>query len=282
MSLVSIREAITQAQAGGYALPLFNTFDQASAEGILAALAQGRSPAMLGVYSGLLDKPDARAFVACVRTLAEDAATPVALMLDHGQRVDQCLRALEWGFTDVMYDGAKLPLEENIANTQQVVQAARAVGAAVEAELGVVGLGSEYDTFGGARQGFTDPAVAERFAAETGCDILAVAIGNAHGVYKGQPHIDCELLGQIRQRLTVPLSLHGGSGLSDDQFRQAVAGGICKVNIFTDLSLAAGERLRQVVPDSRKIYFDALDAIRTGFRDRCLHYIDVFGSGGKA
>ena len=186
MPLVSILDPIRKAQAGKYCLPMFLVADMASAEGTFMALEEKRSPAMIGIYSGWLDKPNVVALVAIVRALAAQAKVPVSLVLDHGQTLEHCWKALALGFTDIMYDGSKLPLEENIANVKMAVRAARTVGAGVEAELGLVGDGSQYDTVGSTGKGFTDPATAERFCAETGCDILAVAIGNAHGFYKAE------------------------------------------------------------------------------------------------
>lgn len=282
MPLVSIVNEIRKAQAGGYCLPLFLTYDMASTEGIFQALEEKQSPAMVGVYSTWFDLPGATAVTTMVRTMAGAGRAPISLMLDHGDTIEQCVKALARGFTDVMYDGSKLPLEENIANTKFIVRAAHAVGAGVEAELGHVGQGAEYDTYGGAGKGFTDPAVAERFVAETGVDILAVAIGNAHGVYRGEPRLNVDLLREIRRRVPVPLSLHGGTGLSDEQFRAAIGGGVAKVNIFTDLSLAAAAGVADLCKAGPPSYFDVVGAIREAFRQRCCRYVEVFGSAGRA
>ena len=282
MPLVSIVEPIRKAQAGKYCLPMFLVADLASAEGTFQALEEKRSPAMIGIYSGWLEKPSVVALAAIVKTLGAHASVPVSLVLDHGTRLEHCWKALALGFTDIMYDGSKLPFEENLANVKMAVRAARTVGAGVEAELGLVGDGSAYDTVGSKGMGFTDPAAAERFAAESGCDILAVAIGNAHGFYKGEPKLDIDLLRRIRGRTSTALSLHGGTGLSDDQFRAAIAEGIAKVNIFTDLAHTAGLRIQELAKAGKAGYFDALTGIRAGFHDRCCHYCDVFGSAGKA
>ena len=239
MPLVSILPELRAAQAGRYAVPLFDAFEMLSGQGIVQALREQGSPGMIGVYGPQIDEPAGSALVAMLRELAERAPVPVSLMLDHGASVEQCLRALEMGFTDVMFDGSALPLEQNIANTRQVAKAAHSAGACVEAELGVVGQGAQYEQFGGQGKGFTDPDVAERFVTESGCDVLAVAIGTAHGHYKGTPRLDLERLRRIRAKVSVPLALHGGSGLADAQFRAAIAEGIAKVNIFTDLATAA-------------------------------------------
>jgi fructose-bisphosphate aldolase class II len=161
------------------------------------------------------------------------------------------------------------------------VRAAHAVGAAVEAELGHVGSGSDYQSFGAQGKGFTDPDTVERFVAETGVDFLAIAIGTAHGLYEGEPNIDLDLLQEIRRRVDVPLVLHGGTGLSEQQFKAAVAGGICKINIFTDLAMAAGSRMIESAKGDRPSYFGMTNQVREAFQDRCRWFIDVFGAAGK-
>jgi fructose-bisphosphate aldolase class II len=178
-----------------------------------------------------------------------------------------------------MYDGSKLPLEENLANSRRVVEAAREAGVGVEAELGVVGSGSKYASYGARGRGLTDPAVAERFAAESGCDMLAVAVGSAHGQYNAEPRLDLERLREIRRRVEQPLSMHGGSGLSDEQFRAAIAGGICKINIGTDMRLAARDRMVEAARQEGVSYHDLSRAERRGFRERAEHFLDLFAEG---
>lgn len=278
MPLVSILPHLAEARARRSAVALFDTFDQSSAEGLFQAIEERGRPTIIGIYAPRIDKPNARPFVGLTLAMAQEASVPVSVMLDHGQSVPQCLKALEMGFSDVMYDGAKLPMDENIANTRQVIQAARECRAGVEAELGVVGSGREYDQFGGKRLGFTEPETAETFWHATGCDILAVAIGNAHGLYKGKPCLDLDLLGAIRARVAAPLALHGGTGLSDDQFRAAIRHGISKINVFTDMSVTAGRNLSTLAAAGKADYLSALATIRDTFRERALHYLDVFGN----
>lgn len=286
MPLTTILPYLKAAQAGGYALPLFDAFDMYSADGILAALEEKQAPAMLAMYAPLLDNPNGLGFAAYLRAGAQAARVPVSLMLDHGPSLEHCLRAVDLGFTDVMYDGSKLPIDENIANTRRVVQAAHAAGVHVEAELGHVGSGSEYDSFGGLRKGFTHPDDVERFVAETGVDILAVAVGTAHGVYKGEPRLDLELLAEIRRRVPTPLVLHGGSGLSAAQFQAAIRCGIVKINVATDLYQAAGTAVAQAAcggePGAPVSYFALGKAAASAFRQRCGDFLDIFWTTGKA
>jgi len=288
MPLVSILDELKKGQAEGYALPCFDTFEMMGTLGIVAALEARRAPGMIGVYSGALDRPGGKAFATFVRTLADEASVPISLILDHGADYEHCIKALAYGFSDVMYDGSRLPLEENIATTRLVVRAAHAVGAAVEAELGHVGVGHEYQEFGAQRKGFTDPDAVVRFVEETGVDFLAVAIGTAHGMYQGEPHLDLDLLDEIRQRVDIPLVLHGGSGLSDDQFRAAVAHGISKINIFTNLAIGASSRIVESVQEAveqdttNRVFFNAVRSVSTAFQEGCEHCLDVFGTTGRA
>ncbi|HHX63884.1 MAG TPA: class II fructose-bisphosphate aldolase [Chloroflexi bacterium] len=282
MPLVSAREEIKKAQAGKYALPCFDTFEMLGTEGMFAAIEEKKAPAFVAVYTRLMDSPNARAFVDLIRAMAQNSTMPVSLILDHGGSYEHCIKALTLGFTDIMFDGSQLPIEENIEITRMLVKAAHTVGACVEAELGHVGTGADYDSFGGQGKGFTDPAAAERFVAETNVDMLAVAIGTAHGMYKGEPKIDLDLLAEIRKRVDVPLVLHGGSGLSEEQFRGAIEAGISKINIFTDLAMESGKRMVEVANGENASYFTMTGAVRDAFRDRCGYYLDLFGATGKA
>lgn len=282
MPLVSIVRELHAAQAGGYALPLFLAPEGLAAEGIVAALEERRAPAVLGLYGPLIERPGARAHCALLRALCEDARVPVSLMLDHGASAEQCERALEYGFSDVMFDGSALPLEENIAATRRIADAAHAVGAGMEAELGHVGSGAEYDAYGARRVGFTDPCTVARYVEGAGVDMLAVAFGSAHGVYKGEPCLDLDLLREIRACTEVPLVMHGGSGLSDEQFRGAIAAGICKINVFTELAITTGRRIAEHVGAGKATYFSVQEVIRATFRERCSAYLDLFGASGRA
>ncbi len=282
MPLVSIYNELKKAQRNGYAIPCFDTFEMFGTQGIFNAFEEKRSPGVIGIYSGMLDRPNARAFVNYAKAMAEDATVPISIILDHGASFEHCMKAINLGFPDVMYDGSRLPLDENIANTKMVVRAAHAVGVSVEAELGHVGDGRTYQSYGAQRKGFTEPDIVEQFIAETGVDFLAIAIGTAHGHYEGEPNIDIDLLTEIRKRTDIPLVLHGGSGLSDDQFRQSVSGGICKINIFTSLASEASRRMIESAKDEKASYFSLTNKIREAFFAQAIHHIDVFGSDGKA
>jgi fructose-bisphosphate aldolase class II len=282
MPLVSIMNELAKAKAGGYALPLFDTSDVQSTEGMIQALEERQAPAMIALYTGLFERPNGRALATYIRVRAQESSVPISLMLDNGSSFEVAMRTIAAGFTDVMYDGSSLPLEENIEQTKSVVRAAHAVGVCVEAELGHVGSGREYQSFGALRMGFTDPDTVERFVAETGVDMLAVAIGTAHGLYEGDPELDLDLLQEIRNRVDIPLALHGGSGCSDAQFRAAIENGISKINIATDLFRAAGKAVADAVESGEASYWSFSRAATAAFQERVGYYVDLFGASGKA
>ena len=281
MTLVSIKNELTKARRERYAVPLFDVFEMQGMEGVMDALTEKRAPTIIGIYSPYAALPNCRALAAYVRCRVEDTDVPVSLMLDHGASVEQCLEMLSYGFTDVMYDGSKLPLEENIANTKRVVDAAHAAGAGVEAELGQVGMGDQYDSLGGRRIGFTDPETVEHFVGETGVDFLAIAFGNAHGLYKGEPRLDLELVGEIRRRVDVPLVMHGGTGLSDEQFHAAIAAGISKINFATSIMNTAADNMRLAAAKPEASMFDIYAGIRAAYSQWCGRLYEVFGAAGR-
>ncbi|MBD3181852.1 ketose-bisphosphate aldolase [Candidatus Poribacteria bacterium] len=282
MPLVSILGELKKARENSYAIGCFDIVEPLGTQGLVSAMEKKSSPGIIGIWSGMLDRPNARALVNHTRTMAQDSTVPISLILDHGRSFEHCIKAISMGFTDVMYDGSKLSLEENISNTIMVVQAAHAVGVKVEAELGQVGSGHNYQSFGAIRKGFTDPDTVVQFVEKTNVDMLAVAIGSAHGTYQGDPELDLELLCEIRSRTDVPLVLHGGSGLSDDQFRTVVAGGICKVNIFTNLAVESTKRMLEEAKSPEASYSSLTNKIREAFEYECERLIDVFGSAGKS
>lgn len=282
MPLVTILDEMKKAQAVGYAIPCFDTFEMHGTLGIIEALEGQRAPGIIGLYTSMFSRPNPEALTNYVKVLSEASAVPISIILDHGASFEQCIMALNAGFTDVMYDGSKLPLAENIATTKMVVRAAHAVGAGVEAELGHVGTGRDYRAFGGQQKGFTEPDIVERFVEETGVDMLAIAIGTAHGLYDGDPVLALDLLAEIRRRVEIPLVLHGGSGLSDDQFRAAVAGGIQKINVFTNLAVLSRERMLAHAAHDDVSLHSMTAEIRLAFRDECARLLEVFGTVGAA
>lgn len=245
MSYVTTLEMLKNAQAGRYAVGAFNIENMEMAQAIVAAAENMRAPVMLATTSSTARYAPASVFYAIVRVLADAATVPVALHLDHGDSPESVENALKSGYSSVMIDASKLSLEENIATVRRVVNSAKHYHVPVEAELGKVG-GKE-DEHEVNDPGYTDPEEARVFVEATGIDSLAVAIGTAHGIYKVEPKLDVDRLTAIRKVVTIPLVLHGSSGLSDEAVRECVARGICKVNFATELRQAFTGGLREAL-----------------------------------
>ena len=282
MGLESFVGQLQRAHREGWGIPLFDIFEREGADGIFAAAEEKKAPTIVGTGGHIFERPGGPEFMGYLVARARNSSVPITIYLDHGDSFERCIQALRLGFTDVMFDGSRLPIEENIAISKKVVQAAHAVGAGVEAEIGHVGQGSQYDSFGSQREGFTKPEDVERFVAETGVDFLAIAIGTAHGPYKGEPKLDYDLLAEIHRRVDIPLVMHGGSGLSDEQFQTAIKTGISKVNIFTDLAMSATAAVLEVAKTEHANIMAMSNAFRDAFQRRCEHYLDIFDATGKA
>lgn len=236
--LATTKEMLLDAQAGHYAVGAFNVENLEFVMAVIRAAEDRRSPVIMQTTPGTVKYANLDYFAALCRVAAEEASVPVAIHLDHGDGFGRCVQAMHAGYTSVMIDGSHVPFEENVALTASVTKVAGPVGIPVEAELGKVG-GKEDD--GPAVEGespYTDPDQAEEFVARTGCSSLAVGVGTVHGIYKGTPHIEQGILSSIRERLDVPLVLHGTSGVPDDQVAEAIRNGICKVNYATELRQA--------------------------------------------
>jgi len=282
MPLVSIVPELIQARNLGYAIPSFNVFEPHAVDGLISALQKSAAPCIFGVYSGCLKEANIRAFAAYLRERVAHLQFPASIMLDHGETLEQVQLALDLGFTDVMIDASRLPFEDNIAKTREVVQLARHYGAGVEAELGHVGLGDQYNQFGAARKGFTDPRLVTEFVEKTGVDFLAIAFGNAHGEYQSEPRLDLELVREVRNTIAIPLVMHGGTGLTDDQYREVIRAGISKINYFTGLNKAATARMIRTAAEPGATMFGILSALREAYEETCIHYLEVFGAAGRA
>jgi fructose-bisphosphate aldolase class II len=277
MPLQSIVPMLSRARAEGYAVGLFDAHSWEGIMAILGAAADQRSPVIIAPQVG----PRGPA-ADLVRGLVEDMDVPVAIELDHGRDFATVMKCIRGGFTDVMIDASTLPYDGNVALTRQVVDAAHPIGLGVEAEIGHVGRGTEYDDVQARQAALTKPEDAVRFLADTEADVLAVAIGSAHGMYKGTPELDLARLREIRAVVDVPLVLHGGSGLSDDDFRAAIQGGISKINIYTNMALAAVEAMRSRLEDGAVSYRQVQGAAEEAIKGVVEHCMQVFGSAGKA
>jgi ketose-bisphosphate aldolase len=236
--LVTLREVLSPAQAGAYAVPAFDCVEDLMVRTILETCESLRAPVILMALPGPDLEGNGWYYISgLVRAVADRHAIPVVLHLDHASRLDEIKRALDLGFTSVMIDGSRLSFSENMRLTRQAVELAHPHGASVEAELGHVG-GSDLANAMYADSVLTEPGEAREFAEQTGVDALAVSIGTAHGIYRQLPMLNMGRLREIRAATNVPLVLHGGSGTPNEQIRQAVRHGVTKLNIYADNRIA--------------------------------------------
>ncbi len=243
MSFVTSEKMLLDAQKGGYAVGAFNVENMEMVMAVIAAAEELRAPLMLQTTPSTVKYAGLDLYLANVKTAAERASVPVCMHLDHGDSFELAMRALRVGYSSIMIDGSHSVFEENIAVTKAVADVCRPSGIPVEAELGKVG-GKEDDLDGG-NGGYTDPQEAKEFAERTGIGSLAVAIGTAHGVYKGEPKLDLDRLAEIRKVVSIPLVLHGASGLSEEAVAESIKRGICKVNFATELRIAYTEGVKE-------------------------------------
>lgn len=278
--LVNLQTVIDMAEKGNYCIPAFNVYNVETVMGVIAAAEEAKAPVIIQVYPRLLNEEVGYYLCPVVIAAAHKASVPVCFHLDHGPSEWEVTRALRWGATGIMLDGSVHPLDENIAITKHIVDTCKAIGVGVEGEIGHVGSVND-----DAMDEFTDPAEAAEFVKETGVTCLAVLIGNAHGHYKKPPKLDIERIKAIREATGgIPLVLHGGSGIPDDQVKAAIAAGIRKMNIGTDVCCAFAEGTLETLNDpSRSIAVDIFmkKSIET-VKNMALDKIKLVGADGKA
>ena len=282
MSFVTTEQMLYKADKEGYAVGAFNVENMEMVMAVIRACEETNSPAILQTTPSTVKYAGLDMYYANVATAAKKAAVPIALHLDHGNSFELAMQALHTGYTSIMIDGSKLVLDENIALSKRVTDACRACGIPVEAELGKVG-GKE-DDMSCDDPGYTDPDDAVRFVNETGVTSLAVAIGTAHGIYKGEPKLDVERLSEIRKVVSVPLVLHGASGVPDEAVRDCIRRGISKVNFATELRIAFSNGIKEYLANDPDV-FDPKKYCKAGSeRVTALvkEKIAVCGSTGKA
>jgi len=280
MPLVTLKEILDEADSGGYAVPAFDAVEHISAEAVVRAAEAVKRSVIIMVPEGAFHLIDTKTFFPFLVWLARKASVSIALELDHGQSIEGVIEAIGGGFTSVMIDGSALPLSENIALTKKAAELARNAGVSVEAEIGhVAGGEGSFEGSDADESLYTDPRDAERFVQETGVDALAVAIGTVHGFYKGIPKLDFLRLKEIKNRVSLPLVLHGGSGISDEEFARAIKHGINKINLFTEISMAALKRSTEyAVKRQNKLHFaEMIFAGKKEVFDIALRYLIMFG-----
>ena len=237
MALEKVRDILAAAQKANTSIVAFDAMDYDTIYACIKGAEAARRPVIMMLYPAARETLDFRSFVGIVKALAKDATVPVGLHLDHCSDFDWIMQAIEAGFTSVMADGSALPYEENVAFTKKVVEVARNFDVDVEGELGHVGRVGDGGADFNDKSTFTLPEEAAAFAKETGVTSLAVAFGSCHGVYKSTPNLDLERLQEIDRATDVPLVLHGGSGIPDDQLEKAFRMGINKFNVATEFMI---------------------------------------------
>ncbi|MBO5733972.1 MAG: class II fructose-bisphosphate aldolase [Clostridia bacterium] len=284
--LVNLNEVLRPAKKGKYAVGLFNAVNLELARGIIAAAESRRSPVIMGTAEVLLPYGPLEEVSYYLVPMAKKASVPVVVHFDHGLTYDMTVKALKLGFSSVMYDCSTDTYEENVRKVKEMADIAHSYGATIEGELGHVG-DNEGSAEGSSHLSdpsafFTDPGLAKDFVEKTGVDALAIAVGNAHGAYKLPPKLDFERIRTIANTVDVPLVLHGGSGLTDNDFRQAIADGISKVNIFTDINVAAVEAEFKKFSDMNKGIIDLIPAAVEAVKLATMNKLELFGSCNKA
>ena len=277
--LVNLNTVLSDARKNRYAVGLFNTTDTDMLEAVISAAEECRSPVIIGTAEVLLPHGELKLIAPSVIAAAKRATVPVVVHYDHGLTFNRCMEALQLGFSSVMFDGSAGDYQKNIADTREIVKIAHAFGATVEGEIGHVGQADQEDN--DATDLYTRVDEAVEYLNATGVDALAVSIGTAHGAYKSKPKLDFDRLTELHAALPVPLVLHGGSGLSDDDFRRSIACGIAKVNIFTDLCLAGNAAMTDGLA-AGEAYLTIRNRKVEYIKRAVMEKMSLFGSVGKA
>ncbi len=282
--LVTSKELLLDAQKHGYAVGAFNTNNLEITHAIIKAAEAKKAPVLVQISAGALKYAGADFLPMIVAQAARLASVPVAIHLDHGPDFKTVMLSLQKGFTSIMRDASSLPYEGNVAEVRKVVEACHALGIPVEAEIGKLGGAEEHVVVSDRDATMSDPDECARFVEDAGFDFLAVAIGNAHGFYKGEPKLDFTRLEEIRSKVSVPLVLHGASGIPDHQITRAVGLGICKINIDTEVRNAMIRAIQAYMAenpdqiDPRKVFKPAIAAMQAVVEQK----IEIFKSAGRA
>ena len=279
---VNMKEMLARAREGRYGIGFFNAVNVEMARAIIETAEELRAPVIVGTAEILLPAMPLERVAEYLVPMAEKASVPVAVHYDHGLTFEKCMEALKLGFSSVMYDCSTASYRENVERVAEMVRICHAMGATVEGELGHVGDNEGAGELENPSDYYTDPAVAADFVRETGVDALAVAVGNAHGDYKFPPKLDFDRITAIREATGIPLVLHGGSGLSDDDFREAVRRGVCKINIFTDLDKAGKAGIEKGLQSGAASMMGLIPFEIEAMKEVVREKIRLFGSAGRA
>ena len=283
--LVNLNDVLLPAKKAKYAVGLFNAVNLELARGIIRAAEETQSPVIVGTAEVLFPYGPLEEVSYYLLPMAKKAGVPVVVHLDHGLNRETCLKALELGFSSIMYDCSTDSYEENVRKVKEMAEIAHSYGATIEGELGHVGDNEDMTDDGTSSKDpsmyYTDPKMALDFVQKTGVDALAVAVGNAHGAYKFPPKLDFARIREIASTVDVPLVLHGGSGLTDLDFKTAIREGISKVNIFTDINVAAAKAVSKRYTDAGKGLTDLIPSAVEAVRRESEKKMRLFDSVGK-
>ena len=280
--LVNMNDILLPAKEEHYGVGFFNAVNVEMARAVIETAEELRSPVMIGTAEVLLPTTNLNLVADYLLPMAREASVPVAVHYDHGLTFDRCMQALRLGFSSVMFDCSTKSYEDNAEAVAEMVKICHGMGVTVEGELGHVGDNEGAGKLAKPSDYFTDPDMAVDYVKKTGIDALAIAVGNAHGDYKFQPKLDFERISVISERTGLPLVLHGGSGLSDDDFREAVKRGICKINIFTDLDKAGKNGVARGLEEGAASMCSLIPYEIEAMKAVVSEKIHLFGSVGKA
>ena len=286
--LATLNDVLPRARRGGYAVGLFNAVNLEFARGVIAAAERLRSPVIMGTAEVLLPFGPLEDLAPLLVDMARRATVPVVVHFDHGLSFESCARAIKFGFTSVMIDASSRPYADNVRESAEMASFAHSRGATVEAELGHVGDADDSaEASPDAPEGrpedqYTGPEQALDFVRSTGVDALAIAVGTLHGTYRAEPRLDYGRISRVASLVELPLVLHGGSGLSDAAFREAITRGISKVNVFTDINLAAADACGRALASGKRGMTDLIALDVAAVEAAVAEKMEVFGSVGKA
>ena len=280
--LVNMNDILLPAKERGCGVGFFNAVNMEMARAVIETAEELRAPVIVGTAEVLLPAMPLERVAEYLIPMARKASVPVCVHYDHGLTFEKCMEALRMGFTSVMYDCSTEDYESNVQKVAEMVRICHAMGATVEGELGHVGDNDGSGKLTKPSDYFTDPSMAEDYVRRTGVDALAVAVGNAHGDYKFPPKLDFDRIREIADRVDIPLVLHGGSGLADDDFRTAVRRGVCKINIFTDLDKAGKAGAEKGIAVGEKTLMGLMPYALRAMKDVVREKIELFGSAGIA
>jgi len=281
LALVTMREILQDARKRKYAVGGFNVFNFETLGAVVEVAEELKTPLVLGIPERLFKFVDVDTLSAAMVRAAQKSSVPTALHLDHAHTYDGIMKAISWGFTSVMYDGSNLPFMDNLTRTKEICRIAHSLGISVEGELGYVGY---CDNINGINdENLVNADMAAEFVGKTKVDALAVAIGTNHGAYRGSPRLNFSRIEELNNAIDIPLVMHGGSKLGKEDYQNSIGSGISKINIATDMSLAAAEKLKTElgkIPTTN--YIHLMSVVKKGVKDSVRSYMLNFGCISKA